>query len=117
MSSSAGKERLTVKLSTIRKAVTAEFGALLLWAQLVPDFTHLGRGDYIGLAVAVGTGFGVYGATNDTAQKVAAVFTAQPATSSAYVPIRSDSLSHTIPADPPGTHAPAAVAPAAPILP
>jgi hypothetical protein len=124
MSYSAGKERLTVKLSTIRKAVTAEFGALLLWAQLVPDFNHLSRGDYMGLAIAVGTGLGVYGATNAT-ESEPMVLTGTgppvfppvaPVTRSPYVPV-SDSLSHTFSADPPETHAPVAVVPVAPILP
>jgi hypothetical protein len=106
-----------VKLSTIRKAVTAEFGALLLWAQLVPDFTHLNRGDYIGLAVAVGTGLGVYGATNATTEQAVPALGASLGYVSPYVPPRSDSLSHTFSADPPETHAPVVVVPAAPILP
>jgi hypothetical protein len=114
-----------MKFSTIRKAVTAEFGALLLWAQLVPDFHHLARGDYMGLAIAAGTGLGVYTASN-AATEQPPVVTVTPPTRSAYVPAAPTTafppltpapVGLPIPADPPETHAPVAVVPAAPILP
>jgi hypothetical protein len=51
-------------LAYVRKSLTSLFGGVLVWAQLVPNFGHLGRGDWIGLAIVIGSAWGVYSVAN-----------------------------------------------------
>lgn len=63
-----------MKLSSIRKSVTAFVGAGLTWAGVayIPD-GHVTRVEWFALAVAVATVAGVYGVTNEPADPPAIV--------------------------------------------
>ena len=56
--------KISDRIAYERKAIACLLGALLVWAQLVPDFHHLTRADFLALALAVASAFGVHGVTN-----------------------------------------------------
>jgi hypothetical protein len=51
-------------LASVRKAFAGALGAALVWAQEVPNFQHLTRGDVIGLVEILGTGLVGYNVPN-----------------------------------------------------
>jgi hypothetical protein len=53
-------------LARSRKAITAEVVGVIGWVQTayVPD-GHVDRAEWVGLAIVVAAGFGVYAVTND----------------------------------------------------
>jgi hypothetical protein len=112
-----------MNLASARKAVTGLVGALYLWEHSVPSFAHLTRGDWEGLAFAIGTGLGVYHISNAVPELVAGPAVEPNASSlpGPYVPVAPTTVfppltpapvGVPIPADPPVTHGPYDPAPA-----
>jgi hypothetical protein len=91
-------------LASVRKAFAGALGAALVWAQEVPNFQHLTRGDVIGLVEILGTGLVGYNVPN--AVRAAKQVLNRPPLTPATAPLVQAQVSGVVPEPAPTSAAP-----------